>query len=140
MDENRELREAIAAADAALDSLERARRCLNSARNWGIFDIVGGGFLSGLIKRSKMRDAQAEMEDARQQLLRFRRELADVDRIIDPDFANFDLTAFGDLFLDGFLFDLLAQGKIADARRQVETAMSEVRRIRARLTERLESR
>ena len=140
MDEERELREAIAAADDALASLERADSLLRSARNWGIFDIVGGGFLSGLIKRSKMRDAQAEMEDARQRLLRFRRELADVDRIIDPDFANFDLTAFGDLFLDGFLFDLLAQGKIADARRQVETAMSEVRRIRARLAERLERR
>ena len=140
MDEERELREAIAAADAALASLERADSLLRSARNWGIFDIVGGGFLSGLIKRSKMRDAQAEMEDARQRLLCFRRELADVDRIIDPGFANFDLTAFGDLFLDGFLFDLLAQGKIADARRQVETAMSEVRRIRARLAERLEGR
>ena len=137
MDEERELREAIAAADDAMDSLERADSLLRSARNWGVWDMLGGGFLSGLIKRSKMREAGAEMESARQALLRFRRELEDVDRIIDPGFANFDLTAFGDLFLDGFLFDLLAQGRIADARRQVEAAMNEVRRIKARLEARL---
>lgn len=137
MDEERELREAIAAADDAMDSLERADSLLRSARNWGVWDMLGGGFLSGLIKRSKMREAGAEMESARQALLRFRRELEDVDRIIDPGFANFDLTAFGDLFLDGFLFDLLAQGRIADARRQVEEAMNEVRSIKARLEARL---
>ena len=84
-----------------------------------------------------MREAGAEMESARQALLRFRRELEDVDLIIDPGVANFDLTAFGDLFLDGFLFDLLAQGRIADARRQVEEAMNEVRSIKARLEARL---
>ena len=123
MDGDRELREAIAAADDAMDSLERADSRLRSARNWGVWDMLG--------------DAGAEMENARQALLRFRRELEDVDRIIDPGFANFDLTAFGDLFLDGFLFDLLAQGRIADARRQVEEAMNEVRRIRARLEARL---
>ena len=137
MDEERELREAMAAADDAMDSLERADQLLRSARNWGVWDMLGGGFLSGLIKRSKMREAGAEMESARQALLRFRRELEDVDRIIDPGFANFDLTAFGDLFLDGFLFDLLAQGRIADARRQVEEAMNEVRSIKARLEARL---
>ena len=139
MDERKELREAVAAADAALDSLERARSYLGSARNWGIFDMLGGGFLSGVIKRSKMREASEEMDNARQKLLRFRRELEDVDRIIDPDFADFDLTAFGDLFLDGFLFDLFAQGKINEARRQVETAIDEVRRIRARLVYRLDT-
>ena len=99
--------------------------------------MLGGGFLSGVIKRSKMREASEEMDNARQKLLRFRRELEDVDRIIDPDFADFDLTAFGDLFLDGFLFDLFAQGKINEARRQVETVIDEVRRIRARLEARL---
>ena len=137
MDMQKELREAIAAADSALDSLENARRSLSSARNWGIYDILGGGLISGLVKRSKMRDAGAEMEDARQKLQRFRRELEDVDQLIDPGFTNFDLTAFGDLFLDGFLFDLVAQGKISDARQQVERAMGEVRRIRARLEDRL---
>ncbi|MBR4692384.1 MAG: hypothetical protein IKP17_06470 [Oscillospiraceae bacterium] len=138
MDMQKELREAIAAADAALESLERARASLRSARNWGIYDILGGGLISGLVKRSRMRSAGEEMEEARRELSRFRRELEDVDRVIDPGFTNFDLGAFGDLFMDGFLFDLIAQGKISDAREQVERAIVEVRRIRSRLAQRLE--
>ena len=78
------------------------------------------------------------MEYARQELLRFRRELEDVDQLIDPGIANFDFIAFGDLFLDGFLFDLLAQGKINEAREKVDRAIAEVRRIRQRLAEKLE--
>ena len=138
MDLQKELREAITAADRALEGLERARLSLTSARNWGIYDILGGGFISGMIKRSKMRDAGAEMEYARQELLHFRRELEDVDQLIDTGFTNFDFIAFWDLFLDGFLFDLLAQGRISEAREKVDRAIEETRRIRQRLAERLE--
>ena len=138
MDIQKELREAITAADRALEGLERARSSLNSARNWGIWDILGGGIISGLVKRSRMREASEDMEYARQELLRFRRELEDVDQLIDPGFTNFDLIAFGDLFLDSFLFDLLAQGKINDARDRVDRAIFEVRRIRRQLADQLE--
>ena len=138
MDIQKELREAITAADRALEGLERARSSLNSARNWGIWDILGGGIISGLVKRSRMREASEDMEYARQELLRFRRELEDVDQLIDPGFTNFDLIAFGDLFLDSFLFDLLAQGKINDARERVDRAIFEVRRIRRQLADQLE--
>lgn len=138
MDLQKELREAITAADRALEGLERARLSLKSARNWGIYDILGGGFISGMIKRSKMRDAGAEMEYARQELLHFRRELEDVDQLIDTGFTNFDFVAFGDLFLDGLLFDLLAQGRINDARERVDRAIFEVRRIRRQLVDRLD--
>ena len=73
MDLQKELREAITAADRALEGLERAKANLNSARNWGIWDMLGGGIISGMLKRSKMRDADEDMEYARQELLRFRR-------------------------------------------------------------------
>lgn len=56
----REIQEAIEAADVALDHLERAKRCLSSASGWGLFDTLGGGFISGLIKHSKMSDAEPE--------------------------------------------------------------------------------
>ena len=36
-----EVREAIAAADMAIMSLERARKELDSARRWGLWDIFG---------------------------------------------------------------------------------------------------
>ena len=69
--ENKEIREAIQAGEAALSSLKNAREKLDSAKNWGIFDIVGGGFVSSLIKHSRMDDAQEYMEEAKQNLRRF---------------------------------------------------------------------
>ena len=62
--ESKEIREAIQAGEAALSSLRNAQEKLNSAKNWGIWDIVGGGFMSSLIKHSRMDDAQEYMEEA----------------------------------------------------------------------------
>ena len=68
--ESKEIREAIQAGEAALSSLRNAQEKLNSAKNWGIWDIVGGGFMSSLIKHSRMDDAQEYMEEAGQNLRR----------------------------------------------------------------------
>ena len=76
--ESKEIREAIQAGEAALSSLRNAQEKLNSAKNWGIWDIVGGGFMSSLIKHSRMDDAQEYMEEAGQNLRRFEKELQDV--------------------------------------------------------------
>ena len=46
--ERREIQEAIAAADDALLHLGEAKKALGKARNWGIFDILGGGSVVGL--------------------------------------------------------------------------------------------
>ena len=52
-DSRREVQEAISAADDAIRHLEDAERELKSARNWGIYDILGGGLISSLIKRGE---------------------------------------------------------------------------------------
>ena len=46
--DRREINEAISAADDALDHLQRARQCLNSAGNWGLLDMLGGNMISML--------------------------------------------------------------------------------------------
>ena len=43
----REMQEAVQAGERALQSLYAARDKLGSARNWGIFDMLGGGFWTG---------------------------------------------------------------------------------------------
>ena len=73
-----EIREAIAAGERALSSLYVAQDKLNSARGWGIFDMLGGGFIADLIKHSKMEEASKSMEEAKYSLQRFRKELSDV--------------------------------------------------------------
>ena len=52
-----ELRQAEAAGERALESLYILRDTLNSAKNWGLLDLFGGGAFTGLIKHSKMETA-----------------------------------------------------------------------------------
>ena len=79
----REMQEAVQAGERALQSLYAARDKLGSARNWGIFDMLGGGFISDLVKHSKMNDASALMEQAKSDIQRFLRELRDVQVSLD---------------------------------------------------------
>ena len=124
----REIQEAIEAADVALDHLERAKRCLSSASGWGLFDTLGGGFISGLIKHSKMSDAENEIDKAKRALEKFSKELRDVDGYSSVHINGF--LTFGDLFCDGFLMDVIVQSQIGKAKRECENAINQVTNIK----------
>ena len=64
-DERREVAEAVAAGRRALTSLETAADALGSASNWGLFDILAGGIISSLVKRSRLDDAEEALGRAR---------------------------------------------------------------------------
>lgn len=129
----KERQEAIEAGERALNSLSSAYFELKSARNWGIFDIVGGGFFSTLIKQSKMGKAQSYMEQAKYDLRNFSRELRDVEGQIDLDIDLNDFLSFADFFFDGLIADWLVQSKINKAKNQVEEAISRVEYVLERL-------
>lgn len=76
----REIDEAIRAGERALDSLREAKNQLNSARNWGIYDMIGGGLISSMIKHSKIDQANEWMDQANRDLRCFAKELRDVER------------------------------------------------------------
>ena len=65
---NIEIREAIDAGERALRSLREAKSSLNSARSWGIVDIIGGRGLSGLIKHVKIGDAKSSLNRAKYEI------------------------------------------------------------------------
>ena len=122
----REIREARAAGIRALNSLRRAQQNLDSARNWGLFDMLGGGMISSLIKHSKLGDAQRDIEQAQADLEAFRRELADVDL---PYVQVDSFLSFADFFFDGFLADFLVQRRINEGRARLEQACRHVEDI-----------
>ncbi len=127
----REVREAIAAADDALDHLQRARQCLNSAGNWGLLDMLGGNMITGLFKHGKMANAEREIEEARWSLQKFSKELRDV-RGFSSIHIN-DFLTFADFFFDGFVADILVQSKISNAKKQCDDAIRRVQEIRNQL-------
>lgn len=125
----REMQEAIQAGEQALQSLYGAKEKLGSARNWGIFDILGGGLISDLVKHSKMNDASALMDQAKSDIQRFQRELRDVQVSLDLRMEIGSFLSFADFFLDGLVADYMVQSKIADAREQVDDAIRRVEMI-----------
>ena len=50
----KEINEAIVAGDMALNSLYAAQEKLDSAKGWSWLDMFGGGFLTDMIKHSKI--------------------------------------------------------------------------------------
>lgn len=119
----REIREAIAAGERALDSLYEARERLRSARSFGMLDLLGSGFFTDLFKHNKMNEAVRCMEKAKEQLKIFQRELSDLCLSVDLRMEVGGFLSFADFFFDGLVADYLVQSKIASAREQVEDAI-----------------
>lgn len=132
-----EIREAIAAGERALSSLYVAQDKLKSARGWGMFDLFGGGFISDMMKHSRLNEASQCMEDAKYQLRIFKKELADVNGSFNLKLDIGGFLSFADFFFDGIVADYLVQSKIADARRQVDSAIEKVSGILEELKRKL---
>ena len=132
-DYQQEINEAIQAGNQALRSLREAKECLNSAGNWGIVDLLGGGLLSTFVKHSKMKDADDLIQQARSDLRYFSRELMDVDSVSDFHIETGDFLSFADYFFDGLVADWLVQSRINDAKRQVDNAIRKVEEVLRRL-------
>lgn len=133
--ERREIQEAISAADDALYHLESARKYLGSAGNWGLLDIFGGGMITGLVKHSKMGNAEREVQEAKYALQKFSKELRDVNGYSSIHINDF--LTFADFIFDGFLADVLVQSKISEAKRQCDDAIRQVTAIRRELEAKL---
>lgn len=133
MRNQQEIHEAINAADDALIALRSAEKSLSSAGNWGIWDIMGGGFLSTFFKHNKMDQAQNELEEARIALRRFKSELADLGRTADFNLNVDGFLRFTDYFFDDIFSDLMVQSKIRQGRQQVQQAILQIESIRQQL-------
>lgn len=125
----KEMNEAIAAGERALESLRAAQKKLNSAKNWGIYDMLGGGFVASMIKRSKMQDAETLMETAKHDLKVFRKEVQDVQVHIDIKMDISSFLSFSDFFFDNFFSDYLIQSKINNAKEQLDKAVNKVENL-----------
>ena len=119
-DIEKEKREAIEAGRRALNSLQAAKENLNSAKNWGLVDMFGGGFFTTMLKHSRIDQAKRNMEQAKYDLRNFSRELNDVNMVCNLNIDTGDFLSFADYFFDGFVVDWVVQDRINNAKRQVE--------------------
>ncbi|KRE47459.1 hypothetical protein [Paenibacillus sp. Soil724D2] len=125
----KELKEALSAGESVLKYLQLAADSLRSARNWGTYDMLGGGMLSTHIKHGKIDEAMDHVHAAQSRLSRFEKELKDVHMTLSIDSHISGFLKFSDYFFDGLLTDWLVQGKIHETSKQVEDKSMEVNRI-----------
>ena len=131
--DQREIREAIQAGEAALRSLERAKEKMGSAKNWGIFDMMGGGLFSSLFKHSKIDRASADIEEGKRQLAVLKKELEDVSISEDFSVGIGDGLRFIDTFLDNVFADVVVQSRINSAIERLDKVSGQVRGILTKL-------
>ncbi len=136
MDEDRrismqlkELNEAIDAGDRTMNFIEQALNALQSAANWGTWDMLGGGVLSTMAKRSKMSEAQNHITNMQNWISSFARELKDVNTSIESDLELDSFLGFADYFFDGFFVDWAVQSKIHQAQDKVRKTQHDVNTI-----------
>lgn len=124
--EIKEIDEAIAAGRNVITGLEQVVESLESARKWGIWDMLGGGLLSTAVKHSRIDKARQGIDNVQRQMHLFKRELADVRGQVELRIDISEFESFADYLFDGFIIDWLVQSKINDALSRARQARSTI--------------
>lgn len=128
-----EINEAIEAGQDAQMRLRRIQETLRSAKGWGIYDLLGGGLISGMMKRIRMEKAQQQIEELRGSLERFNSELKDVQVQCSASAELSEWLNITDLVFDDPLSDWLSLSKIKDAKAEIDRTAEEVTALLAKL-------
>jgi hypothetical protein len=122
----KEVKEAINAGKNASSALSQMMEPLDSARNWGIWDMLGGGFFTDMVKHSKIDDANKMSYDVQQCLKRFEKELNDINEFTDITVDIGSFATFADFFFDGLFADWFVQSKINESISNLDNANRKV--------------
>ncbi|NCB63183.1 MAG: hypothetical protein EOM52_06135 [Clostridia bacterium] len=129
----KEADEAFAAGRKVMEALDDAEAELDSAEGWGTWDLLGGGMVVTMAKRSHMDSARDCVCEAQNRMSRFRTELADVKVSMDIEIGEGDFLEFADYFFDGLIADWLVQSGIEESARSVEISRGQVENVLNRL-------
>lgn len=131
-----EISEALREANNCLMISEEILKSLRSAKNWGIYDIVGGGMISSAIKHNRIDDAKTYMERLSYSVDRLNKELGDVDTSIFNEGLNISGFSYTfDIFFDNIFSDFSVQGEINDSLYKIEDFRNKVLNLIRKLEE-----
>ncbi len=131
-----ELHEAIAAGENVCAGLKEVLNSLGSARNWGVWDMLGGGLIATAAKHSSLDRARDQVHHVQDLMNRFRRELSDVAGSL-PNLEIGGFARFADYFFDGLLVDWMVQSRINESTDRVRQQLSSVEAVLNSLRARL---
>lgn len=134
MIDKKELLEARAELIKSIDMIDDSLKILSSAKTWGIFDILGGGFFTSLMKRDKIGKVNDNIRNLRYQLEITQKELGDVDQMIDIEIPNNFTDNFFDIAFDNIFTDILTQSKL----NKTNTKLTDLRNYLSRVLDKID--
>jgi hypothetical protein len=111
-----------------LSLLNEAEKNLRSARNWGIYDILGGKLFSGLIKHNKIDRAQKLMGRLHRNLNLLQKEFKDFNSNVSDDLGMSGISRFMDIAFDNLISDWLIQSRINKSLSELAELRSDLNR------------
>lgn len=132
--ELKEVDEAITACEALISSLDAALKSLSSAQGWGIYDILGGGLVSSLVKHDHLDTAAATIKDASQKARKLHVELGDLDQMPEVESMHIDeFTKTFDIFLDNIFSDFSIQNEIDETHSRISSNYGDAKALLEKL-------
>ena len=122
----KELGEAIAAGNSAMQAVDAVLSHLDDAEGWGTWDLFGGGLLADIAKHDALESAQRAVEVLQLRLRSFKSELVDVEMEVNVQITIDGFLGFADWFFDGFFADFAVMDKIEQATRDVQTVKTKL--------------
>ncbi|MEK0312795.1 hypothetical protein [Cohnella sp. 56] len=129
-----EFDEAIRAGLEVEGALGQAEEKLSSAKNWGTYDMLGGGMIATAVKHGRIDDATMYIHQAEDAMRRFRKELGDLNLSHDSAVPQVSgLLKFSDYFFDGLLADWMVQGRINNSLESVSSQNRDIGQLIGKL-------
>ncbi len=134
----KEIQEAIRAGEKTNSSLLKMKEHLNTAKSWGMWDMLGGGVISNIAKHSAIEKANQIAHSTQSNLKNFQKELSDVNNFTELTVDLTSFATFADFFFDGFFVDWFVQSKINSSIENVDNAYNKISEILINLKNELE--
>ena len=121
-----ELEEALDVGYRAFDLIETILKELNEAYNWAETDVFMDSFWVDVQKHEHIHTAQDLIQDLRDELRRFKTELADVSIEGDIQIEIDDFSEFTDWFFDNIFTDWEIRDKITNSMSQADETRNQI--------------
>lgn len=133
--QKKEIDEAINAGQTARSISQKILGDLQSAKDWGTWDLIGGGLITDMMKYDKLNSAQSNVQDLQTALRNFRTELADVKEGISADIhlEIGDFLHFADYFFDGLFTDWMVYDRISESKTRAENTCRQIETVLEKL-------